>query len=347
MRETLYIRLRAAEADAPTAYCIASPDAVASFVVETAPLEAVLAHAAGRRLVVLVPSADVRLASVALPAKQAAKALQAIPYLLEDQLADDVETLHFALGTRQGDGGWPVAIVAHQRLQQWLALFTERGLRPDAMIPDVLALAVPAERQFSMLVDGEQILVRSGSDNGFVCAREDLELSLQLADPERERSLRIAIPRDQQFDPSTLGRDVEPLHGYTQPLDALLQALRPAQAIDLLQGNYSAKQNLIRHWLPWRLAASLAGIAVLLAAAVHGVQAFRLGSELQALNSANEERYKQIFPGETRIVDLDAQLTQQLTRLSGGTGNAKMLPLIATVASAQAAVSGLKIDALQ
>ncbi|MDP9139202.1 MAG: type II secretion system protein GspL [Pseudomonadota bacterium] len=347
MRETLYIRLRVAEPDAPTAYCIASGDAVASFVVENAALEAVLAHATGRRLVVLIPSADVRLAVINLPAKQVAKVLQAVPYLLEEQLADDVETLHFALGTRQPDGSWPVAVVAHERLRQWLAFFTERGIRPDAMIPDVLALAVPDEQQFSMLIDGDQVLVRSRRETGFVCGRDDLELSLQLADPDGQRALRIAIPRDQDFDPSTLGRTVEPLHGYAQPLDALLQSLRPDRVIDLLQGTYSVKQGLLRHWLPWRLAASLAGVAIVLAGTVHGIQAWRIGSELTALNIANEERYKKIFPAESRIVDLDAQLSQQMARLSGGASNPKLLSLVGTVASAQAAVSGVKIDALQ
>ncbi len=347
MRETLYIRLRVAEPDAPTAYCIASGDAVASFVVENAALESVLAHATGRRLVVLIPSADVRLAVIDLPAKQVAKVLQAVPYLLEEQLADDVETLHFALGTRQADGSWPVAVVAHERLRQWLAFFTERGVRPDAMIPDVLALAVPDEQQFSMLIDGDQVLVRSSRENGFVCSRDDLELSLQLADPDRQRALRIAVPRDQDFDPGTLGRTVEPLHGYTQPLDALLQSLRPDRVIDLLQGPYSIKQGLLRHWLPWRLAASLAAVAIVLAATVHGVQAWRIGSELTALNAANEERYKKIFPAESRIVDLDAQLSQQMARLSSGASNPKLLSLVGTVAKAQAAVSSVKIDALQ
>lgn len=347
MRETLYIRLRAAEADAITAYCIAAGDAVASFVTATAPLGTVLEQAVGRRVVVLVPSADIRLAAVELPAKQLAKARQAVPYLLEDQLADDVESLHFALGSRQVSGRWSVAVVAHERLRGWLAFFTERGVRPDAMIPDVLALAVPAESQFNLLVDGDELLVRSGRDSGFVCAREDLGLSLQLADPDRQNTLRIAIPRDQQFDPSTLGRSVEPLHGYAQALDALLPSLQADQAIDLLQGEYSVREGLMRHALPWRLAASLAAVAIVLAGTVHGVQAYRIGKELSTLNSANEQRYRQIFPAETRIVDLDAQLSQQMARLSAGGANAGMLPMIGAVANAQKAVNGVKIDALQ
>lgn len=145
MRETLYIRLRDTDPGTPTSFCIARADAVASFPVDVAPLETVLLQSAGRRVVVLVPSTDVRLSSIQLPARQAAKVLKAAPYLLEDQLADDVDTLYFAVGARQADGSWPVAVVARERIQQWLAVFAERGIRPDAMVPDLLALDVPGD----------------------------------------------------------------------------------------------------------------------------------------------------------------------------------------------------------
>lgn len=347
MRETLYIHMRAAEPGAITAYCIARADAVASFVVEQAPLETVLPLAQNRRLVVLVPSADVRLTSVQLPARQTAKVLQAVPFALEDQLADDVETLHFALGTRQADGNWPVAVVARARMAQWLGFFTERGLRPDAMIPDVLALAVPYERHFSMLVDGDEIVVRTGLDGGFVCQREDLELCLQIADPERTHVLRAIVPRDQAFDPTTLPWSVEPLHGFSHPLEALLQGLREQQGIDLLQGEYSLRQDWLRLWRPWRLAAALAGAAIVLGATLHGVQAYRLGKELDALYDANRQRYAEAFPADARVVDLQAQLDRQFARLGGSGVGPAFLPLMNVTADAVAAVPGLTVQTLQ
>ncbi len=347
MRETLYIRLRAADPGAPTAFCIAAANAVSSFPVNVAPLETVLQQIGTRRLVVLVPSADVRLTQVMLPAKQAAKVLQAAPYALEDQLADDVDTLHFALGARQADGSWPVAVTSHERMRGWLQVFEPYGRRPDAIIPDTLALPVPDEQRFSMLVDEGEMLVRTGLDGGFVCAPEDLDLCLQLADPDRLRTLRVMVPRHHEIDLSALGRAVEPLHGFGSALEGLLQNLKPELAIDLLQGPYSAKQDWLRLWLPWRLAATLAGTALLLTAALHGVQAFQLQRELSALEAQNVARYQQVFPGETRIVDLATQLEQQLNLLKGGAGGSQMLPLLDTLAQSITAVPGLKLQTLQ
>lgn len=347
MRETLYIRMRAADPAAPTAYCIARADAVSSFPIEQAPLETLLPLAAGRRVVVLVPSADVRLCTVAVPARQAAKVLQAVPYALEDQLADDVETLHFAIGARDAQGQWPVAVIARQRLEEYLGFFAERGVRPDALYPDILALPIPAEDQFSLLVDGDEVLARTSGNTGFVCAREDLELCLQLADADRQRRLRILIARDQDFDPSTLPWTGEPLHGFAHPLEALLQHLGDSAAIDLLQGDYSARQDWLRLWRPWRLAAGLAVVALVLGATLHGVEAWRLGTELQALSERNQQRYREIFPEETRIVDLEAQLGQQLARLEGEPASAELLGLMNAAAEAIGAVPDLRLEALQ
>ncbi len=347
MRETLYIHLRAVDPSAPTAYCIARADAVASFPIEQAPLGELPSIAQGRRVVVLLPSADIRLCSVPLAARQLAKVQQAVPYMLEDQLADDVESLHFAVGARRADAHWPVAVIARERLAAALAFFIDHGLRPDLMIPDLLGLPVPAAEQFTLLVDGDEVLVRSDWSSGFTCLRSDLELCLQLADPERLRSLRVIIPRNQSFDPSVLGRPVEPVHGFAQPLEALLQNLRLDETINLLQGEFSARQDLLRLWRPWRAAAALTAGVLLLAGLLHGLEAWRLGAQLQALETQNAQRYQQLFPAETRIVNLEAQLEQQLARLGSSGRGANLLVLMNVVAEAIAAVPGLRLDAVQ
>ena len=63
MRETLYIRLRQPSGDAPTPYTVVATDglggAPASVFVREAPLSEVIAQAAGRKLVVFVPGAEV------------------------------------------------------------------------------------------------------------------------------------------------------------------------------------------------------------------------------------------------------------------------------------------------
>src|SRR5512139_927942 len=63
-------------------------------------LEQAATEAPGRKVVVLVPGTDVLLSEPELPPKNAAKLAQIVPFALEEQLASDVETLHFAIGKR-------------------------------------------------------------------------------------------------------------------------------------------------------------------------------------------------------------------------------------------------------
>src|SRR5690606_15458279 len=112
----------------------------------------------------------------------------------------------------------------------------EHGVRPDALIPDLLALPVPAQGRFSALIDGDEVLVRTSRASGFRCLRADLPAYLLLADSERSHGLDLAVARDAQFDPSTLERPVELRHGFDSTLAALLQTLQAGDSIDLLQG---------------------------------------------------------------------------------------------------------------
>ncbi len=346
MRETLYIRLRSSVPDEPVEYCIARTDAVASFVVCTATLAAVAAEAAQRRIVVLVPSADLRLATVQVPARQPAKVLQAAPFVLEEQLAEDVDALHFALGARQADDRWPLAIVAQAKMADWLAMLDAQGIHADALLPDLVALRVPDAAHCTVLIDGDQALVRSARGAGFVCLFEDLPFCLGLADPDKQKTLSIFVPRGAAVDISNLGWPVVPRHGSGSVLEALLQQLQAADLIDLLQGRYSPKRHRLRWFAPWKAAAMLAATAIVLALLVHGIETYRLGRALAAQDADNLARYQQLFPAETRIVDLSAQLDQQIAALRGG-GGGGFMSMVEVLAQALAAVPGLQLKTLQ
>ena len=81
MRETLYLRLPPAHhdapEDAPCEFCVAPAEALQSWPVEQSALKNLAPLALGKRLVVLWPSADLRMDLLDLPVKQASKAAQA------------------------------------------------------------------------------------------------------------------------------------------------------------------------------------------------------------------------------------------------------------------------------
>ncbi|MGQ0501207.1 MAG: type II secretion system protein GspL [Panacagrimonas sp.] len=351
MRETLYIRLGAAP-DADVEFGVA-PAEFHTLGTRRGPLGEALKLGAGRRLIVLVPGADVRLSAARVPAKQAAKVLQALPYVLEDQVADDIETLHFAIGPRQDDGSHPVAIVSRARMEQWLAPFRAQLLRPELLVPDTLALAAPAgETQWSALAEtdpagSEQVLVRNGPWSGFSCAAEDLAPYLTIADPEKAGTLKLSVTGDNRADWSRFEWPVVLMPGHRTGLSALAAQLRPEQSINLLQGSYAQSRDLDRLWKPWRMAAGLALLWIAVAVTRFSIDTARLSSELARQDEANVARFQQLFPDQTRVVDLSAQLDQQLRALAGGAGAGGPLALLEVLTQSLQASPGLKITGMQ
>ena len=100
MSETLVIRLRAAE-EAPASWLIVDRSGARSGPVHTGPLADALSLVENRSTVLLLPAGDVALAEPELPLRGGARLAQAVPFALEEQLASEVETLHFAVGTRE------------------------------------------------------------------------------------------------------------------------------------------------------------------------------------------------------------------------------------------------------
>ena len=359
MRETLHIRLPdwnqpdhvsgAINAEACVVpYAITSTEPPVSVLVQQAPLSVVLDQAAGKIIRLYAPAQDVRLLTATVPAKQASKAILAVPYALEDQFAEDVETLHFAIApSANARGEWSVAVVAAQHMRDWLAPFTARGLVPEALVPETLALPWRDDARWTVLAEPGHVTVRTGTTAGFGCLAEDLELFLGLAEGETKQPLRILISEGVDADFTVLERDIELLPGLSHPLEALARHYRAAQSINLLQGPFAQRQAMAREWQIWKLPAALLAGVFALAVVSNGLQAFALKSQVTKQETANQERFRALFPSEQRIVNLSVQAEQQFAALQGGTRGGSLLSLLDAFAGGLKAAPSLQVDGMQ
>ena len=103
-----------------------------------------LAQRLGQRPVIaLVPAADVQLKQVALPAKPNRQLMQALPYMLEEEQAEDIEQLFLATAAcelHDGQYQQQVAICRRDKLEQWLSWLQSAGFSVSRMLPDALLL---------------------------------------------------------------------------------------------------------------------------------------------------------------------------------------------------------------
>src|SRR6056297_3156858 len=117
--------------------------------------------AADRRVHVLVPATEVLLTSADVPAK-GARLLQALPFALEEQVAQDVDRHHFAAGERRSNGRTPVAVVEREFLDTLLARLREAGMEPAGVFSEAQGLArIPGT--LSVLIEDDHIILNDGA----------------------------------------------------------------------------------------------------------------------------------------------------------------------------------------
>jgi len=134
----------------------------------------------GRRVVAFVPATEVSVAAVELPARSSSKALQLAPFALEEQLAGDIEQLHFAVGQQEDSGKTPFVVCARAAMERWLAVLDAAGLSPAALVPDFLA--VPANPGHTVVwLEGRMVTIRPPGQWPMLLDAEPLEAALELA----------------------------------------------------------------------------------------------------------------------------------------------------------------------
>ncbi len=295
----------------------------------------------GERIVLLVPSEHLSLKQVDLPVRQASKLLQAVPYALEDQLAADVDHLHFALGPRQDGNINPVAVVDHVQMQRWLQPFEEARIQPDLMLPDVLALPWQAD-QTSVYVDAlGRCLVRNGACSGFATHASLLSTLLPAADDQALfllQSADVKLPEAYSIARSQSAANL---------LEALGSLSDSSQRINLLQGRYAPKRATDQWLRAARWPAALAASWIVLSSATLALSNQQKQARFDQLQTRALEEFSAAFPETTRIVDVRVQAGQQLSRLKSGGGEDGFMKLLSESTPALNKVPKLSVDALQ
>jgi len=141
-----------------------------------------------RQVIVFVPACDVALKSLYVPSKSSRAMKLAAPYMLEDELAQDVEKLFFAYhritdvdnhtdeskgniavnNSNQAAANCFIAAVDQALMQQWLAWLDDADIVCKTMIPDALAMPLNEQNHLSAITLGSQVIVRRSIWQGFV-----------------------------------------------------------------------------------------------------------------------------------------------------------------------------------
>lgn len=301
------------------------------------------ALAAGQPACFAAPGASIHLMTLAVAPEERRHLRQALPYLLEEQLAEDVESLHFASLALDNDG-YAIAVCREADMQAW-----REGLAGlpalSRWVPEPLLLPW-REGEWCVLLESGRALVRTGLGQGFAAESDMLEMLLDAAARDAVPQSLVLYGVDQSRDLDLLP---ESLHGLTQwRRGGFAQALGLAEdtpALNLLQGAWAPRLPLERWWRQWRPVAAALAVAFLVQLLATWADYRELSAENLALRGAVEARFREAIPRGV-LVDAEAQLRRQLEPLRGGGGGGRLLPLLAGVAGAVEATTGTTLGGL-
>jgi general secretion pathway protein L len=316
------------------------------------PLEEAQKDVGDREVIVLVPAGETSTLACDLPAK-GARLRAALPFALEEQVADEIENLHFAPGPRRAAGDLAVVVVAHDKMSAWLARLQEAGIRAARLIPEDHGLAfVP--NTLSMLVAENQVVFNNGADLAFVMQGVTPIDALMAAGILGENGLTDAATENPRHllvycEPTDEQRFSEEWSRLRQYLDSVDINLLPdgvlprlavtvasGSGVNLLQGRYGESTDVGALVRPWRYVAMLLVALGVLGIAGKGIDYVRLTSEEAALKEQFTAEYRKIRPDDTREVMDPLGTVTSIRRSFGAPGSAPavFLPLLQQLALA-------------
>ena len=327
-----YVVIRLAAEDQAVEWLLADSNGTRRSGVSSGSLEQAADAAGDHAVIVLVPAQDVLLTTVHIPARSATKIKAALPFALEENLADDVEILHFAIGDRQENNRLPVAIVAREKMSQWLHRLSEAGIEPAIMAAENHGLAkIPGT--LSIMVDGETIMFNDGADAEFsmqdVKPSDVLVIAGQLGETQQEDGensghLVVFCTPEQnenlEHDWIALRHELHSVDVNVLPdgvLPKLAVTVAAGHGVNLLQGSYGKKTEYGPLLRPWKVAALLMLGLALVGMAMKGVSYYQLLQDEATLRAQFNAEYRLLRPGDTREIVDPVATVESLRRGAG------------------------------
>ncbi|HJP39880.1 MAG TPA: type II secretion system protein GspL [Gammaproteobacteria bacterium] len=299
--------------------------------IEHGDLQAFAAAATGKRVIALVPGTDVLRTSLDIPIRNHARLMQAIPFAMEDQLADGIEELHFAVGRRDDQQRTPVAVVQHLKMKAWLEQIRSLELDlsgvyadTDALgdMPNTTILLVEARRAILRDADGQTAATEVGSIDTLLDVwlashlhtdGDELPPPINLfvyLTPECETMLQPVIDR--------IRSRVETLESKIVPdggLPRMATHSIAAPGINLLQGAYASRSTFGVYWPLWRVAAALLVGLSITVLGTKILEISNLNRQVAGLDQAIEQAIHYVFPEVGEIRDARALFESKLRSL--------------------------------
>ena len=265
-------------------------------------LDELTPYAEKRSCIALLPGNECLIKRVEIPKGAARQFDSMLPFLLEDEVAQDIEDLHLTVLDKDATHA-TVCGVEREWLKQALDTFREANIIFRKVLPDTLAL--PLEEQgISALQIDQHWLLRQSNYQAVSINETWLAMFLQsdwVALDDEEQSPTIlsytALPSDDVQQQSGIEWQAKP----AELVMSLLSQQAITSGVNLLTGTFKTKSSFSKYWRVWQKVAIAACllVAVIVTQQVLKVQQYE--AQAEAYRTESERIFRSVLPGKQRI----------------------------------------------
>ena len=284
--------------------------------------------------IVLLNSQCLHISPLQLPTQNMQKMLKAVPYAIEEFIAEDIENFHFVISKNKHNDSTAVVGIDKATLQKIIDDFQRSDIVIEKIIPDALCLAAN-DAQWVYLDYLDNTYLQTDTLNGMTLSHDIAPyiVTSKLQDENEKLPEKILFFSEQEDTPNfdevssnelIEENDIELINIVynTHPLVVFCGNYKQALPLNLLQHEFKTKRKTSGYWYQWRYAASLALIWLILHLGLSSFQYSKIAGENVVTNAEIINLYKKSFPDSKNLSTPRVRMERKLKALrnnsSGG-----------------------------
>ncbi|MEZ9184025.1 type II secretion system protein GspL [Vibrio splendidus] len=320
-------------------------------------LDELTPYAEKRSCIALLPGNECLIKRVEIPKGAARQFDSMLPFLLEDEVAQDIEDLHLTILDKDTTHA-TVCGVDREWLKQALDLFREANIIFRKVLPDTLAVPFEEQGISALQIDQHWLLrqgnsQRQGNYQAVSISEAWLPMFLQsdwvVADDEEQATTIFsytAMPNDDVQQQSGLEWQAKP----AELVMSLLSQQAITSGVNLLTGTFKTKSSFSKYWRVWQKVAIAACllVAVIVTQQVLKVQQYE--AQAEAYRAESERIFRAVLPGKQRIPTvsyLKRQMNDEAKKYGGSGEGDSLLGWLALLPETLGQVKTIEVESIR
>jgi len=292
-------------------------------------------------VVLVIAQQDVYLTSYQIPGKASRQVLSSIEYQIEDQLAQEVEIQHFALGDQSSN---PVAIAVVEKviMLRCIKLIQKYGLVVTHIVPEIfLCPWFGKTGDVNLIESHEGVILRYGAHQGIKCRPELCETMLDLIAVEQDITVvNYYLQQPESYDSMNIGK----YPGACKQLTFENFDPGGSASINFLQRQFQVTSVWSKLLLAWKWVLGLLLILITVIGYNKAIALHQLEIRLSNLKATQYELLKNYLPANIdKSDDLKKELISLLKQAQSATEEVNFLELLSLFTQAKTAYSSIII----